>query len=72
MMRRSPKVRGIRIVRTYRINGSHATQPADDPPTYWNESRGDWTPGDGTHYKTLGAAQDAIKRFKLTDGSPVL
>lgn len=71
MKHRAPRVSGIRVMRTVRIDGTHATRSADDPPMYWNESRRDWMRDDGTHYKTLGAAQAAIKRFKLTDGSPV-
>lgn len=71
MKRRSPNVRGIRIMRAVRIDGTYATKPADDPPTYWSESRRDWIRDDGTHYPSIGAAQTAIKRFRLAEAAVV-
>lgn len=40
-------------------------------PLYWNESRRAWQRGDGTRYKSIKAAEAAIKRYQL-DGRPVL
>ena len=70
MKRRAPKSR-IRIMRAVRIDGTYATSPADDPPTYWHESRRTWLQDDGTRYQSIGAAEAAIARFKLADGRVV-
>lgn len=64
MRRRAPKVNGIRIAKAERIGNKYTMFPAE-PRMYWNESRRDWARDDGTHYKSIAAAREAMKRSKL-------
>lgn len=64
MKRRAPKVVGIRITKAERVGNTYTMFPAE-PAMYWNESRREWVRDDGTHYKSIAAAREAMKRFKL-------